>query len=242
MIFLAGLILPKIDFMTDMNAYNVAIVDYGMCNLFSVHHACQHVGLKPLITADGEEILRAAAIILPGVGAFGEAMRNLSRLNLIGPIKEMIARGKPFMGICLGMQLLLSESEEFGAHEGLGIIEGKVVKFPQQGGGPSKKIRVPQIGWNRIYPPEAEENAWQSSPLKQIKPGEFMYFVHSYYAIPTAQEMLLSLTTYEGVEYCSSICMDNVFACQFHPEKSGKEGLKIYQQWADIVRNKRGVI
>lgn len=220
---------------------NVAIIDYGMCNLFSVHHACQHVGLNPVITSDRREILRAAGVILPGVGAFGEAMQNLYRLDLIRPIKETIARGTPFMGICLGLQLLLSQSEEFGTHQGLDIIEGKVLKFPQQAGQPSKAIKVPQIGWNRIYPPEGRQSGWLVSPLKATKPYAFMYFVHSFYAIPAAPEVILTLTTYEGVEYCSSLHLNNVFACQFHPEKSGKVGIEIYRQWADIIKSNREV-
>ena len=228
--------------MTEIRPFNVAIIDYGMCNLFSVRHACQHVGLNPVITSEAAEVLRAEAVILPGVGAFGEAMQNLGSLNLIDPIKETIARGKPFMGVCLGLQLLLSESEEFGAHQGLGIIEGKVIKFPHQAGQSPKKIKVPQIGWNQIYPPGAKQSNWLSSPLKQIKPHAFMYFVHSFYAIPAAPEVILSLTTYEGIEYCSSLFMNNVFACQFHPEKSGKEGIKIYQQWADIIKNNGEVL
>lgn len=173
--------------------------------------------------------MKSRGAILPGVGAFGDAMHNLEKLDLIGPIKEFIASGKPLMGICLGMQLLFSESEEFGINQGLNVIPGKVMKFPaknQEG----EIVKIPQIGWNQIYEPTAEK--WKNTPLQAIKNNEFMYFVHSYYAKPDRDESILSLTNYKGLEYCSSILHENVFATQFHPEKSAKEGMKIYSNWA----------
>lgn len=210
----------------------IAIIDYDAGNLFSVQHACEFVGLKSIITSDKKEILDSSGVILPGVGAFGEAMRNLRKLDLILPIKEFIATGRPFMGICLGMQLLFSESEEFGRHQGLDIIKGEVRRFSKKDN-QGNLIKVPQIGWNKIY--YRHKKKWENSCLKNIKQGEFMYFVHSYYCLPSCNDDILTLTDYGGIKYCSGVRRKNIFATQFHPEKSGKEGIKIYQNWASTI-------
>ena len=221
--------------MAEIRKRTVAIIDYGLCNLFSVQHACEYVGLKPILTSDKSKIMVADAAILPGVGAFDDAMNNLRNLDLITPIKEFIKSGKPFMGICLGMQLLLSESEEFGNHKGLNIIEGSVAKFPAKNSS-NKKNNVPQIGWNQIFRPSfAKETYWNKSPLKNIKNGEFMYFVHSYYPIPVNTETVLSTTIYEETKFCSSIKWRNVFAFQFHPEKSQDLGLAILSNFMEVA-------
>lgn len=214
------------------NSINVAIIDYQMSNIFSVKHACNHVGLNSRITHNIHEIIKADAAILPGVGAFPKAMNNIKKLRLVNTIKKFIYSGRPFMGICLGLQLLFTESEEFGKHKGLDIIKGKVMKFNKKG----KKIKVPQIGWNKIYYPN-KNNKWSKSPLKSIKNNEFMYFVHSYYVDPENKKNILSHTNYSGIIYCSSILKKNVFATQFHPEKSGIQGIKIYQNWAKMINN-----
>jgi glutamine amidotransferase len=215
----------------------VAIIDYQMSNLFSVKHACEHAGLKPVITCDRKVIMNSDAAILPGVGAFGEAMDNLRRLDLIGSIKDFIDMGKPFLGICLGIQLLLSESEEFGNHKGLNVIEGVVVRFPNKNR-EGRRVKVPQVGWNKIFRPKfASEEYWENSPLRGIRDGELMYFVHSYYVIPANQSYVLTRTNYDGIDFCSSVMRDNVFAFQFHPEKSGVMGLKIYRNLASTLRN-----
>lgn len=206
----------------------ITIIDYQISNLFSVQHACEYLGLKAEISSDKNKLLSGDAAILPGVGAFGDAMQNLKTLDLIGPIKEFIDSGKPFMGICLGLQLLFSESEEFGSHKGLDIIPGKVVKFPPKNS-LGKMVKVPQIGWNQIYEPP--ERKWTHSPLSGVPNHSFMYFVHSYYVMPADQRVTLSLTEYQGMEYCSSVFYNNVFAAQFHPEKSGEEGVHIYRDW-----------
>lgn len=204
----------------------VSIVDYGMCNMFSVQRACLHAGLTARLTAAKDEILGADALILPGVGAFGSAMQSLEHLDLVGPIKDFVASGRPFMGICLGMQLLLTRSEEFGEHKGLDLIPGRVRRFPD-------RDKVPQVGWNRIYRPAGlPSRAWANSPLCDIPENSHMYFVHSFYAAPDDPGAILSLTEYAGQKYCSSILAGNVFACQFHPEKSALDGLKIYGSWA----------
>jgi imidazole glycerol-phosphate synthase subunit HisH len=221
-----------------INSLHIAIIDYEMGNLFSVQRACEHVGLKSQITSDISAIMNSDAIILPGVGAFGDAMKNLGKLDLISPIKDFIETGKPFMGVCLGMQLAFSESEEFGVYKGLDIIKGSVVRFPRTNN-KKNKIKVPQVGWNRICKPAgATQNFWDASPLKDMSDGEFMYFVHSYYPVPSEKKVVLSDTTYEGTNFCSSVLRENVFACQFHPEKSANEGIKIYSNWAEIIHFK----
>lgn len=221
--------------MATINNLQVAIIDYEMGNMFSVKRVCEHVGLKPVITSGKSVIMDSDAIILPGVGAFGDAMNNLRKLDLIAPIKEFVESGKPFMGICLGMQLLMTESEEFGSHKGLDIIEGPVVKFSIKNS-ENRIIKVPQVGWNKIYRPSfAKEDYWVNSPLNDINNGEFMYFVHSYYPIPSSTDAILSTTSYEETEFCSGILWKNVTAFQFHPEKSASEGIKIYKDWALMI-------
>ena len=216
----------------------VAIVDYKVGNLFSVEQACKTVGLESVITDRPDDILAADALILPGVGAFGEAMKNLYELNLIDPLKKFSDSGKPFMGICLGMQLLFSKSEEFGNCEGLNLIKGEVLKFPARNIN-GKKIKIPQIGWNQIFNPSKSGNAWDSTPLGNIKKGEFMYFVHSFYVAASGSENILSTTEYEGIKYCSAVIKKNIFATQFHPEKSAENGLKIYRYWAEKIKSIR---
>jgi glutamine amidotransferase len=161
------------------NNIKVAIIDYHMSNLYSVKNACDYIGVNAVITSDKEELLKADAVMLPGVGAFRDAITNLEELDLISPIKDFVSSGKPFMGICLGLQLLFSESEEFGQAKGLGFIPGEVKKFDYTNG-----VKVPHVGWNSIYCPEGNKEAWERSPLKVVKENEYMYFVHSYYVEP----------------------------------------------------------
>lgn len=220
--------------MNEKNGMVIAIIDYGLGNLFSVRNACKHVGLHAEITNDKSVIEKADAVILPGVGAFDVAMKNLDKLDLVIPIKEFVESGRPFMGICLGLQLLFTESEEFGVSRGLDLIEGRVVKFPAINNH-GKKVKVPQIGWNRIFKSNGPYNSNGKSPLKEIVDGEFMYFVHSFYVKPLTETNILTKTKYEGIEYCSSIFFKNVFGAQFHPERSGKKGIGIYSKWAESI-------
>ena len=213
------------------NIKDIVIIDYQLGNLFSVKHACEKVGLNPKVTSNKKDILEANALILPGVGAFGDAMENLKRLDLISPLTDKVKIGIPLFGICLGLQLLFEESEEHGINKGLGLIKGTVKKFSSSFD--NKKIKVPNIGWNTIYNKNIED--WNNSPLNAIDQNSFMYFVHSYYAQPENTEDVLTLTNYEGLEYCSSIKKDNICAFQFHPEKSGKNGLKIYNNIKIII-------
>lgn len=208
----------------------IIIIDYKLNNLFSVKHACEVIGADVSISSTPGDILEADAVILPGVGAFKNAMVNIKKLHLEETIKEFIKSGKPFLGICLGMQLLFSNSEEFGSHNGLNIIKGSVKKIPKEMG-EGVRVKVPYIGWNTIYSNKVSKNVWSNSALKNISENEFMYFIHSYYVQPSDKNVVLSLTRYRDLEYCSGIKKDNITAFQFHPEKSGKEGIKIYKDW-----------
>ena len=218
----------------------VAIIDHSLGNLYSVKHACSAVGLRAEITSDRKRIMGARAIILPGVGAFGDAMRTLERLDLVSALKDFAASGRPLFGICLGMQLLMTESQEFGAHRGLDLIQGDVVRFdnPREG---DRVLKIPQIGWNGIWPPKLDggaERSWSDSLLSGVPAGDRMYFVHSYVVRPTDEAVQLSTTNYGGITFCSALQSSNVVACQFHPERSGHEGLKVYRNLAALLHAK----
>ena len=203
---------------------DVAIIDYKMSNLYSVQSACRRVNLSSVITSDTNQILDAKIAILPGVGAFGKAMTQLAKYKLDECIFSYVSSGKPFIGICLGLQLLFETSEEFGNHKGLGLIRGLVRKLTFD---KEEKCRypVPHIGWNKLK----KVACWHNTFLSENKQNDFMYFVHSYYVEPDDIRMVLAKTTYGGQEYCSAIQYKNIFATQFHPEKSGQIGIKIYQ-------------
>lgn len=215
-----------------MKDKKVCIIDYKLGNLFSVNQALNNIGLNVTISSNRDELLEADALVLPGVGAFGDAMDNLKNLDLVDPIIEAVTNGKPLLGICLGLQLLFTESDEFGISKGLNLVSGKVKRFRDfQTNGDKRK--VPQIAWNQISMPSGV--SWEDTPLSEIQEGEFMYFVHSYYVEPH-EPVALTTTNYDGQSYVSSIIKDNIFACQFHPEKSGVEGLKVYRKWS-IMNN-----
>lgn len=203
------------------------IVDYELGNLFSVLQACRHVGLDAEISHAPERVRAAAGLILPGVGAFGAAMDNLRKRGIEEPLKAQVAAGKPFLGICLGLQLLFTDSMEFGSQGGLDLLPGKVVRIPPELNG--QKARVPHIGWNSIAPPAGRD--WKGTPLEHLGKQPYMYFVHSFYAQPAWEEDVLTVTDYMGLEYCSGVQRDNVLAFQFHPEKSGPEGVEVYRRW-----------
>jgi len=207
----------------------VVIIDYQLGNLFSVKQACDTVGMNAEISSRKEDILTADALILPGVGAFNEAMTNLSRLALDVEIKQKVKNGTPIFGICLGQQLLFTESEEFGAGMGLNLIPGVIKRFPEIL--ENRKIKVPHIAWNTIY---KSTITWDSTALKDLVNDDFMYFIHSYYVHPEDKSCVLTLTDYDSIEFCSSILYNNIFATQFHPEKSADKGISIYRNWAKI--------
>lgn len=220
--------------MKKLKRHYAAIVDYGMGNIFSIKNACQYAGLDCVVTSEKEAIFRSAAVILPGVGAFGEAVKNLKKLDLMHLIKDIVGQGKLFLGICLGMQLLMSESEEFGIHKGLDIVKGRVVKFTSH---KIKKIKIPHIGWNKVF--FCKQNNAPGSILNDINNGEFMYFIHSYFTEPSESGDIITTTDYSGIKYCSGLKKGNIYAFQFHPERSGLEGIKIYRNFKDII-NRRG--
>src|SRR4029453_13283158 len=199
----------------------IAIIDYGMGNLRSVHKAFEHLGVKALVTREAKKIADADKVVLPGVGAFKDCMHNLQELKLIDPVVNSIRSGKPFLGICLGMQLLFTESEEFGRNEGLNLIPGKVVRFPEK-----PDLKVPQIGWNQI------RRKKEVFCLKAVPEDSYVYFVHSYYVVPKDPKVIATITDY-GVEFCSSLQKDNIFATQFHPEKSQDVGLQILKAFSE---------
>ncbi|HET8580627.1 MAG TPA: imidazole glycerol phosphate synthase subunit HisH, partial [Nitrospiraceae bacterium] len=208
-----------------------AIIDYGMGNLRSVHKAFEAVGHDAVVTRAPQMISDASHVVLPGVGAFADCMVNLERYGLIEPIQRSIACGKPFLGICLGLQLLFSESEEFGVHKGLGIVPGRVRRFPAGDGssgsnGSVTRLKVPHMGWNALAIQR------EAPPLRGIGGGAHVYFVHSYYVEPLDPSVISTMTEY-GVSFVSSIWRQNIFACQFHPEKSQSVGLRIVQNFGD---------
>jgi len=208
-----------------MKNNNIVIVDYQLGNLFSVKHACLKVGLNPIISSDKNDLINAKAIILPGVGAFGDAMKNLEKLDLIAPLRDKVNTGIPLIGVCLGLQLLFEESEEYGINKGLGMIKGVIKRFPNLFNG--RKIKVPNIGWNTIF--HEDNNKWEGTLLSHIEQNSFMYFVHSFFAEPQNSKDVLATTDYNGIKYCSAIKKGNIYAFQFHPEKSSTNGLKIYE-------------
>jgi len=215
--------------MSDKTRKPVAIVDYGMGNLFSVKNACQYVGLEATITVDKKVILDAPAVIVPGVGAFGDAMEDLRRHDLVSVVREYAATGRPLVGICLGMQLLMTESYEFGLHRGLGLIEGDVVGLEAEFG-----CKVPNIGWSPVYAEPAA--SWGGSLMAPLANPVHMYFSHSFYARPANDRIVLAKTRFGLREFCSSFSQGNIFGCQFHPERSGSDGLKMYRALAETVK------
>jgi glutamine amidotransferase len=221
-----------------MDGPRVAIVDYGMGNLFSVKHACEHVGIAASLTSTPQEILQADAVILPGVGAFGDAMETLRERDLIAPLRDVAASGKPFVGICLGMQLLMEESFEFGRYAGLGLIPGNVVRLDSSSSG-GRPVKVPQVCWNRLTRVgRGDSDSWAGTLLEGLPDGVFMYFVHSFVVVPNDSRVIISKTHYGPNEFCSALAVGNIFACQCHPERSGKSGLQVYHNLALWLQNR----
>ena len=199
----------------------IAIVNYGMGNLRSVQKAFEHVGTKAFIVDRPEDIDAAERVVLPGVGAFGDAMNNLKTAGLIAPIVRAISEGRPFLGICLGLQLMFAESEEMGQYRGLDILPGKVKRFPEG-------QRVPQIGWNEVRIQR------DTSLLDGVPDGSYFYFVHSFFVVSERDEDVVGVTDY-GIDYASIAGNDRAFGVQFHPEKSQDAGLKTLKNFAEKV-------
>jgi glutamine amidotransferase len=201
----------------------IAIIDYGMGNLRSVQKGFERVGYQAEVTREIGKLSSARGIVLPGVGAFSACMENLRRFGLIEPICEVVRHQKPFLGICLGFQLLFSESEEFGRQKGLDLFGGKVVGFH-----PKNDFKVPHMGWNRI------RKQRDTRFLEGIADGAYVYFVHSYYVVPQDASVIATTTEY-GTEFVSSVATDHLFASQFHPEKSQEIGLRVLANFGRFV-------
>jgi len=199
----------------------IAIIDYGMGNLRSVQKAFEYIGFNAIITQNKSTIDDAAGLVLPGVGAFGDAMKALHAMDLVDAIVKNIQKGKPFLGICLGMQLVFQKSYEGGDCQGLGILKGEIVEIP-------KKHKVPHMGWNSLNIKR------QTNLLKGVNSGDYVYFVHSYYLKTDVEQQVCASVEY-GVEIPAVVALDNVYACQFHPEKSGDVGLKIVKNFGEMV-------
>lgn len=209
----------------------IAIVDYGVGNLYSLTRAFRFLGVEAIVTEDAKTLEQAEAVVLPGVGAFEAGMKGLEKRGLITVIKKIAASSKPMLGICLGAQLMMSEGHEFGVFKGLDIIKGKVVHFPNL----ANNEKVPHVGWNTISEPK--KNIWSKTILESFTKNNkknYLYFVHSYIFEPESKENILGLTTYGGHTFCSVIRQGNIYGCQFHPEKSGEAGLTIIKNFINI--------
>jgi len=206
----------------------ILVIDYGMGNLRSVSKALESLGASVTVSSDPRELSRADKLVLPGVGAFPAAMRELTGRGLTEPIREAIASGKPYLGICLGLQLLLEESEEGQGARGLKVLDGKVPRFSRNG------LKVPHMGWNQVRRPAAGNTRHEACPLlKGIADGSYFYFVHSYYAEP-ADRSVVALETEYGTPFASMVWRDRLFATQFHPEKSQAVGLRLLKNFVEL--------
>lgn len=215
----------------------IAIVDYGRGNLGSVEKAFVRLGMDAAVTQDFRAVLDSEAVVLPGDGAFHDAMSNLETLGLLGPLREVLLEGRPFLGICLGYQLLFSESEEFGQGKGLGIIPGKVRRFPQRG--TNAELKVPHMGWNSV------SHSGDMTIFEGIPSGAHFYFVHSYYpeliaecGMRNGESLRVADCTY-GVTFPAAVARGRLFGTQFHPEKSQRWGLKLLENFARVVKESR---
>jgi imidazole glycerol-phosphate synthase subunit HisH len=209
----------------------IVIIDYGIGNVQSITNILLLYGdMKVILSSDEQEILNADAVILPGVGAFKKAMEELQKRDLPNKLRKFIDTKKPFLGICLGMQLLFDKSEEFGMTNGLGFIKGKVKKFPDV-----KGYKLPHVAWCNISKGSID---WKNTILKNTTDNDSFYFVHTFICYPDDQEVILSTTNYCEVDYCSSILSDNIYATQFHPEKSAASGIKVIKNFIELIKKK----
>jgi glutamine amidotransferase len=232
-----------------MNTQSITMIDYGASNIRSAQKAFEHIGVDVHLTDDPEVVRRADKLVLPGVGAFGSGMAGLRRHNLPEAIRETVQRGVPFLGICLGMQLMFTEGQEMGVHQGLDLLAGKVVRFPEKWVIVNGKLlmineaeqftihnsqfkvhnlKIPHMGWNQLEP------AWENPLLDNVKLGDYAYFVHSYYCDPVEATAVLAWADY-GFPFASVVAQDNLYGLQFHPEKSQSVGLSIIRNFVEMA-------
>ncbi|MDP1844449.1 MAG: imidazole glycerol phosphate synthase subunit HisH [Sediminibacterium sp.] len=214
-----------------MRTKKVVIIDYGIGNVKSMCNAFYNIGVEPILTADKQTILNANALVLPGVGAFQKGMANLHSAGLVETIHEYVKKGNPFLGVCLGMQMLMQESEEFGITPGLGLIKGKVVRLPLA---VSLDEKLPHVSWNELHEPSP--GRWKNTILHDLPQKTDVYFVHSFVVVPEKLEDLLTTTNYGGVDFCSSIHHENIYGTQFHPEKSSEKGQVILNNFINLIK------
>lgn len=214
-----------------MRIKKVVIIDYGIGNIKSMYNAFNNLGIEPQLTSDRQSILDASAVVLPGVGAFRKGMENLHSLGLVETIRTFVNKGNPFLGVCLGMQMLLEESEEFGITPGLGLIKGKVIRLPIT---PSINEKLPHVTWNQLNEPST--GRWKHTILNDFPLNSDAYFIHSFVAVPTNCKTILTTTNYGGGDFCSALHQENIYGTQFHPEKSGKNGHLILNNFINLIK------
>ena len=207
----------------------ITIIDYGCGNILNLFRAKKYLGYDKEITKKKKKIIKSSNVILPGVGAFGNAMQQIQKYNLNHSILEYAESKKPLLGICLGMQILMTKSYEFGSHKGLGLIEGDVIKISNK---KNKEIKIPHMGWNEIYPKDKKE--WKSKILQNILIEKSFYFVHSYICLTKDPTSTIAVCNYSDILIPAVISVDNIFGCQFHPEKSADNGLVILKNFCEI--------
>ena len=212
-----------------MLSKKITIIDYGCGNILNLARAIKFIGYEVDITHDKNKIINSSYVILPGVGAFGNAMKQIEKYNLHNTILEYAKSNKPLLGICLGMQILLTVSYEFGVHKGLGLIEGKVIKISNE---KNKEIKIPHMGWNEIYPSNKKE--WKNKILKNSLIGKSFYFVHSFICSTKNSGSTIAVCDYSGISIPAIVSVGNIFGCQFHPEKSADSGLAFLKNFCEV--------
>ncbi len=217
-----------------MNNRPVALVDYDSGNLRSVQKALESLGVPVLLTRDPAVVKDARAVILPGQGAFRDCVQKLEAFGLFAPVREKILEDVPFLGICVGYQLLFEESEEHGVTPGFGVLKGKVIRFPHDMRVGDERLKVPHMGWNALH------KVKEVDVLSGVAEGDYVYFVHSYYPVPEEPEVVATTTDY-GLTFASSVARGNLYACQFHPEKSQRVGLAILRAFWEKVKKAEGL-